>query len=328
MPPRWLSVGIIFGWLAAMGWLFWHDLWPRWRPGEPPPFAIDLVEEVHNDRLYTQWHVQHQKKDATEPVDVFDDTKTWVSYQQKDDTFTLHAELKSKSRGKKNLELLRFRGSLVKVDSLISSYRVTRAGQLQGLRSQMNFTVVEEKSPERPVDAEEKSPERPVDAKTTSIQVVLHGEVRGDQFFLSCRGGPESLSRPIEMDLPPVPLSHNTSMLLPLHPVNRIHGLRPGQSWRQPLIDPLHDALGVGGVRYLNARVLPQPQILKEDDNDKTTCLVIEYTDEDGQFAGRTWVEQNSERVQQQEAVRDGDRWIMKRDNPRRATKPSIFPGR
>jgi hypothetical protein len=309
-------VGIVVGWLAAMGWLFWHDLWPSWRPGEPPPFSIDLVEEVHNDRLYTHWRVQLQKKDAAETVDIFDDTKTWVSYQQTDDTFTLHARLEAKSKGKKNnVELFKFGKKSVKVDSLASSYRVTRAGQLQELRSQVKFTL-----------AETQSTERPADAKATPLQLVLHGEVRDGQCFLSCRGSSELLSQDLEMELPPVPLSHNASVLLPLHPVNRIHGLRLGQSWRQPLIDPIRDTFG-SGVRYLNARVLPQPQVLTEDVNDKTNCLVIEYTDEEGRDAGRTWVEQNSERVLQQEAVLDGDRWIMKRDNPRKRTPP-IFSGR
>jgi hypothetical protein len=34
-------------------------------------------------------------------------------------------------------------------------------------------------------------------------------------------------------------------------------------------------------------------------------------------------VEQDSERVEMQEALLDGDVWLMKRDNPRRAIKRS-----
>jgi hypothetical protein len=307
-------VGIVVGWLAAMGWLFWHDLWPNWRPGEPPGFSIDLVEEVRKsdrDRLPTYWNVQRQKKGAASPRHIFRAT-TWVDYRQKDDTFVLHAELEAKGKEKDDLEFLGF-----KVKSMTSSYRVTRAGQLQELRSEVSFTLAGAK----PAGHLE-------DVKTAPILLVLRGEARGGQFFLSCRGSFELLSQTIEMDLPPVPMSHNTSVLMPLHPVNRIHGLRPGQSWRQPLIDPIRDALG-SGVHYLDARVLPQPQVLKEDDNDITTCLVIEYKDKDGQDAGRTWVEQNSERVQQQEAVLDGDRWIMKRDKLGRTNKRTsrFFPG-
>jgi hypothetical protein len=302
-------VGIVVGWLATMGWLFWHDLWPSWRPGDPPRFSIDLVEEVRNsDRLRTYWTVQCQKKDA-DPTDIFR-ASTWVDYRQEDDTFALHAELKAKGKEKYSLEfppLLK-----MEVESMTSTYRVNRAGQLRELALEVKFR---------------KAGGNQGTSTALPVQFALEGEVRGDQFHVHCRA---DTPLRVQMDLPPAPVSHSASVLLPLHPVNRIHGLRLGQSWRQPLVDPIGDAFGSllgGGVHYLDARVLPQPQVLQENDKDKTTCLVIEYEDEDGQFAGRTWVEQDSERVQQQEVIRAGELWIMKRDNPRQRA-PGIFPRR
>ncbi len=129
----------------------------------------------------------------------------------------------------------------------------------------------------------------------------------------------------MKIDLPAAPLSYNGSVVMPLHPVSRIHGLRPGQSWRQPLVDPFHDAFAglpgfSSGVRYANARVLPQPQVLNMGKDVDLTCLVIEYESE-GEIVGRTWVEQDSERVQQQEAIQEGERWLMKREDLRKASK-------
>ncbi|HEY7424802.1 MAG TPA: hypothetical protein VH682_11280 [Gemmataceae bacterium] len=311
MPPRWLSAGIVAWWLAMMGWLFWHELWPNWRPGEPPQFHIDLVEEVrHRERPPTYWNVHHQNKGDAKPRDTFR-AKTWTDYQQEDDTFTFHAELMAQ---KTSLKLFGFKVTLMK-----SAYRVNRAGQLRDLEFKVNFSLQTPSGGEKKFWEQQDNTEPPV-------QLKLWGEVRDDQFFAHCRADVLLATKHLEMDLPPAPVSHHASVLLPLHPVNRIHGLRPGQSWRQPLVDPIGDAFSAlgagGGIHYINARVLPQPQVLTGGGDPKMTCLVIEYEDE-GQLVGRTWVEQDSELVQQQEAILDGDHWTMKRDNPRRAVKPS-----
>ena len=307
MPPRWLSAGIVAWWLAMMGWLFGHDLWPSWRPGEPPSFYIGLVEEVEG--LKTHWDVQHWKEGEQKPANIFRGT-TWVDYQREDDTFTFQARLDAK---KEPLELFGFN-----VASMRSKYRVNREGHLRDLRFEVNFSLQARQAPR-----EEKLWERRSDSEDSAVQLALWGEVRDDRFFAHCRANVRLATKHLEMDLPPVTVSHNASMLLPLHPVNRIHGLRPGQSWRQPLVDPIGDAIGAlggrGGIHYINARVLP-PQVLKGDGDPDMTCLVIEY-EEEGQLVGRTWVEKGSERVQQQEAILDGDHWTMKRDNPRRAFK-------
>lgn len=330
MPPRWLSVLIVVSWLAAMGWLLGHDLLPLWRADEPPAFYIDLVEEVQNpNRLKTAWNVQRQKEGEKEPRDIFR-ALSWVDYQPESDTFTLHAQLESKKANPRPEEALTL--SLPKlhftVQSISSEYRVTRTGQLRELRSRLglSFRMTQPR--------EDKGLGLLKDTPKEDADFVLWGEVRGEQFFAHCQASAELAEKPIEFNLPPAPVSHNASVLMPLHPVNRIHGLRPGQSWRQPLVDPIRDALssllGPGGIHSINARVLPQPQVLRPDDDREVVCLVIEYEDE-GEFVGRTWVEQDSERVEQQEAIVNGDHWFLKRDNPRKAAKrrfrfPAVDP--
>jgi hypothetical protein len=156
----------------------------------------------------------------------------------------------------------------------------------------------------------------------------LTGEVRQGRFFPHLRAEiPEELAR--EADLPPVEVSHHGSVLLPLHPVNRIQGLRPGQTWRMPLVDPLADSLAVmrpglgSGPRFLAARVLPELQMLPQQPRQQgrngipkrhtsASCLVIEYQDEE--MSARTWVEEDTGRVLLQEASSGGERWRMFRD--------------
>jgi hypothetical protein len=290
-----------------MGWLFWQDLWSTWRPGEPPPFHIDLVEEVQQkNKLRNIWTVRRKHNGEQEAPEVFR-AFTSVDYLPNEDTFLLNAEFTTRKDPKSKAQPLHVAG--FRVVSMSSQYRVDRAGELRALRAEIHVT------PREPLERMmafmgHEGPES---------SLLLWGEVRGNQLFTHCRG---TLSaddpRSLEINLPPASVSHNGSVIMPLHPVNRIHGLRPGQSWRQPMIDPFRDAFAIlpdvsGGVSYVNARVLPELQVLQLGPNSETRCLVVEY-EKDGQNIGSTWVEEGSERVQRQEARLEGDRWIMQRE--------------
>jgi len=91
MPPRWLTLTIIAFWLGATGWLVWRDLWPRWRPGEPPPYHIDLVEEVHRDHRANPhlWAVFEDDRETMQAT-------SWVEHRPDDDSFALHLEFKAR----------------------------------------------------------------------------------------------------------------------------------------------------------------------------------------------------------------------------------------
>jgi hypothetical protein len=312
MPPRWMSGIIVVFWLATTGWLFWHDLLPRWLAGQPPLFHPDFVDEVHKSGtpLGTNWIVERQDKEQGPAYPVFR-ASTSVSYDKDQDVYSLNASLDTKDPQFRPVTLLKF----LKVNNITSVYCVDRSGQLLSLKAEVkvrpDFNLL------RFFKAQ---PNRfQMDASSNQFTMAIWGEVRDQQFFAHCCAATEPPGKPIQFDLPPVAVSYKGSVLMPLHPLNHIRGLYPGQNWRQPLVDPLHDAFALlpgisGGVRWLNARVLPRPQTLAIDDS-RTSCLVIEYTNDDNEMMGRTWIEQDGERVLQQEAILEGIRWIMKRES-------------
>jgi len=150
--------------------------------------------------------------------------------------------------------------------------------------------------------------------------------VREGQFLSSVRlESPSLLGKPIVQELKPVPVENQGSVLLPLHPVNRIQGLKPGQQWRMTVVNPLSAAalatarekarlqVDLGdSTRYLQARVLPELRTLPYEGRPAVPCLVIEYKDEE--MTGHTWVEEATGRVLRQEAESEGQHWVMQRN--------------
>jgi hypothetical protein len=342
MPSRWLRIPIVVFWLTMAGWLFWRDLWPNWKPGEPPPFHIDPVEEVQKGTpIKTFWSVSRRLPKEEEFSPVFRGT-TWIEYHPEDDTCTINARLdaalglQARLGGTKNLRLEEVYGAKVfKIDSLASAYRVTRAGRLVSLEATVKTTphfdrivpglrsvlhpFLQKSSQEKPLKASGRlaDPARHA-ASAESVVMRIWGEVRGDQFFAHCSATSDLLEKPLEFDLPPTLVSHTGSVLLPLHPVEHIHGLRPGQSWRQPLFDPLRDAFDAitgisSSMQTLRARVLPSTETLTVEKL-SSECLVIEYTNDENEKVGRTLVDRESERVLQQEVNVEGSDWIMTRE--------------
>ncbi|MGH7173146.1 MAG: hypothetical protein ACRELF_10085 [Gemmataceae bacterium] len=331
MPPRWLCLLIGMFWLTMTGWLFWRDLWPNWLPGAPP-YHIDDVDEVHNDsQMRTSWTVE-RGNGLEAPLKKVFRASTWVEYHKDEDTYSLHAEFLAKIPSEFTPTYIG--AQIFKIDSMTSEYRVTRGGRLHSLQAKVTgiyqgiplkeklYSLFGSLLPKQPA-------KKPKSASPSAPDWLrVWGEVRDNQFTGHCSASVgDYVSKPI--DLPPTAVSYTGSVLMPLHPVNQISGLHPGQRWHQPLVDPLRDALpGLsGGVRSLNARVLPQPEMLTRG-NHETSCLVIEYTDDENKMMGRTWVEQSSNRVLRQEAILEDVRWIMTRDPERRDSNQADRPPR
>jgi hypothetical protein len=276
MPSRWVCVAIVTFWLGSNGWLLWKDVWPRLERGQPPPFTIDLVEEVQLDKApQTAWTVMVASS-ARGPARETYRALTWVERESGGDLYVLHFRVSPilappPAGGKPR--------SLGLVESMASRCRVTPAGDLRDLEAEV---VVR------------------------GVRASFRGEVRGDRFF-----GRYDVGGLFQGDLEPVPVAHHGAVFLPFHPVQRLHGLRPGQTWREPSVGLPAFGLDGSSVRVVQARVLPTPEMLPWKGKD-IPCLVIEYADEDQTM--RTWVEQDGGLVLKQEAVVGTEHWVLQRD--------------
>jgi hypothetical protein len=288
MPPRWLSILIVAVWLLFSGRLVVRDLLPRLLPGQPPPYSIDLVEEVRSGRSHVDWMVLHDGKKVFR-------SRSRVLHPEPD-VFELTAEFLPLHKG----ERVSLHGMLVR--SLASTYRVTGAGDLLGVSVEIVGT--------------------PQLAQTfhllgdTDFRISIDGAVKDHRFVPRVRFGiGEKGLR--EFALPGVAIQQGGSVLLPLHPVNRITGLSPGQSWQMTALDPLGDSLaalqgGGGELRILRARIRREPEEFSMGRRQSVICLVIDYEGDD--FIASTWVERERGLVICQEATLGGERWLMYRE--------------
>jgi hypothetical protein len=118
--------------------------------------------------------------------------------------------------------------------------------------------------------------------------------------------------------------SSRGSVLNPLHPIHRISSVRPGQRWRQPVVDTHEEiiraalgklpgaesaaaTLGNQSPRWLNALVRSATEIV-DSDHGPIECLIIDYHGEwhGEEFVAHTWLRQEDGLVLRQEAVSAG----------------------
>jgi hypothetical protein len=120
MPSRPIVIAVLGFWLAANGWLFYREIWPRLRPGEPPAYSIDLADEVAAKPI--SWDVFYNKK----PVGI---AISSVAYDKQTGTFELRCEYTFD----KGLDV-----AFLKIKKMSSSMRVTREGQLRQARADVD----------------------------------------------------------------------------------------------------------------------------------------------------------------------------------------------
>ena len=288
MPPRWLSILIVVVWVLFSARLVVLDLLPRLLPGQPPPYTIDLVEEARTTRSYVDWMVL---RDGTQAFR----SRSRVLHPEHD-VFELTSELmplKKDDRVPLNGMLLR---------RLASTYRVNGAGDLLGLSVRLEGIPQVVKLLPFPID--------------TNLELEIEGTVKDHRLRPTIRMTTKKDQRR-EFALPEVRLHQGGSVLLPLHPVNRLTGLSPGQSWQMTVLDPLSDSFaalhgGGGGLRLLRARVRGETEEFSRPLKKSVICLVIDYEGDD--FVASTWVERERGLVICQEATLGGERWSMYRE--------------
>jgi hypothetical protein len=303
MPARHYILIIFAFWVATCGWLYQRDLRPLWWRGtEPPPFTIDLADEA--SAKVTTWSLLRKLPDNKYQNRGY--ATTAVKYREKDDSFDVSGLYKYWSGDQKDK----------KADIVIESTdNVTREGELRHIRVKITVLV--------PGYGE--------------VDAILAGEVT-DQRFRPQLDVPvfPLTGKPWHHELDPVDVPRSGGVFNPMHPLNRLPGLRRGQKWSMPLVDPMEDvvpaALGAalpsffGGnrraapVRYLDVQVLPEIQTLPELVLEKhlyprrggVPCLVVEFSHDDIQ--GRNWVRAPDGLVFRQEVTRHEETLVLDRD--------------
>ncbi|HEY1378859.1 MAG TPA: hypothetical protein VGF55_18810 [Gemmataceae bacterium] len=292
MPSRPVTLAIVAFWLLTAGWFVARDVLPHWRTGDPPPFTIEFADEALKN-VFQRWTaLRNGEKIGT--------IKTGQAYQESDDTFELSA-----AATQDGLRLAAFGPVTITAREFHDRVRINRDGELR--------------------------------AVATDATLALNGagpEMVG-RFRLSAavRGG--RLERHALFEVPGLvksePVLEPTDpprgrVLNPMHPVPRITGLRPGQEWRQPLIDPRSDLLRaaltqLAGGRLpglpdppteLAARVLPEPEVVSWN-SEQHVCYVIEYRGGED-YVAHTWVRVSDGAVMRQEADAHGETLVLQRE--------------
>jgi hypothetical protein len=281
MPSRLATTAIILFWLATTGWLVYRELTPRFRPGEAPPFTIDLTDEV--SAQIVSWLVL--QKDEPEPVG----RGTTQVKRHDDRTFEFKADFQ--------LDRFKMRGHTVPKIKLAGSYRVTEEGKLRHAAALLTTELW------------------PLGAVELDFQGEVRERLMHPQLNVRLGGVPANLF-PME----PFAVSDSGNIFNPMHLVHKISGLREGQSWTIPLMDPLKalpgPAQNLPGVEdltisRLSALVTVEPLDWHGAEQD---CFKIEYRHpESGAVLGGTWVRRRDALVLQQWASYAGIEYTLRR---------------
>jgi hypothetical protein len=300
MPPRWLSAPIIVFWLTTTSWLLYQEVWPLFQSDQAPPFTIDLEDEVQTQQVHIRWDAQYNDHPYLH-------LETWAEYSPSDDAFALKALVRPRvDSGKEGDDKDPF-GGLVQIQRLLSVYRIARNGDLRG--ASFDFAA----------EANFHGLALPFEGSFTGEvhDGALHSHLRAESSLFAGKN--------LDMDLEPVALPTHGSVLSPLHPLNRIEGLRPGRTWRLPLVDPMSKAFAAVQQKYLpglapddgdheivlTAQVLPQTQTMTWNSR-PVECYVIDYQGED--VTAKTWVQVGTGLVLRQESERHGERLVLQRE--------------
>jgi hypothetical protein len=281
-------IAIVAFWVATMGWLFQRDLWPRLRPGQPPPYSIDLADEASEQTIV--WTLI---KDAENKG--YANSK--VKYNPEDDSFEVIGEFKfwlGQRSGSPN-------------QTVETMYRVTRDGELR----EIDALGVLQFTGETKLEA----------------RIHIHGPVREQQFHphFAITGLRFYLERTLN-PVPVSNRGSILNPLSPLNKIRGLTpGQRWRVPMVDPLSDALRTLAQaavpglVPDVPLLEAEVLSEiqelPQLKLRDRPPRRSgdrCLVIQYSGDD--ISARTWVRQADNVVLRQEVTHHGDHMILDRD--------------
>jgi len=292
MPSRAITAFIVAFWLATLGWFVSREVLPKWWVGEPPAYTIELADEANRHPIPNYWTLSYNGKNVGR-------LRTSLRYVEASDTFELSAS-SAELALMENLHLFGVRFSIV-IRDYDDRIRVSREGELRAMSTAAKLAV------QTPVAHWE----APFEVKAWTQD----GKLRRDgQLQIP---GQKLLKISLEAGEPP-----RGRILNPMHPVQRIVGLKPGQHWQQNVVDPRGEIIRAVVKQELHidlpapqsamtAQVLSKARSLKFN-GEMQSCWVIEYRGDDS--VARTWVRQSDGTVLRQEAEAHGETLVLQRE--------------
>jgi hypothetical protein len=264
MPSRFVVLGIVLFWVASMSWLTVREVLPRFQSGDPPPFVIDLTDEVSASAI--NWAVLHKNKRVGSGFST-------VS-RAEDNAYNLKSEFKFDK-----FELF----NTLPIRKLSSRYQITPEGNLLEVEAKVYVGEIG-------IDLLNLLPD----------SVEFKGKVR--EGFFHPQVVIHFGSKPKALDfLEPVRVSGHGSIMNPMHLLNRVAGLHAGQRWVIPLLDPVGPVAPGAQVTIpkLEAEVHADTLTWAETE---VPCFRIDYREPGGDLKARTWVRRRDGLVLQQQA--------------------------
>ena len=268
MPSRIIIAGIAAFWLGSMSLLVHREVLPRWRTESAPAYAIEITDEVGSPSA--EWQMFDKDKLIGRGVSKIRRTADRNFEMSQVFTFT-------------DLEINVVIAKMA-VKRLESVYRVTPKGDLLGL--------------------EVKGKAGLKDAKGL---IEFDAEMTGDAVDGWLTPKLKLLGSPVELPgFGKIAVGEHGSILNPMHLVHRLPGLREGQHWRVPLLDPLKmfgQALPGSSLPFLDAEVVAAEMTWNERAVD---CLKIIYREPGKDVVAATWVRRSDGLVLAQDAKQSG----------------------
>jgi hypothetical protein len=303
MPSRSWTLAILAFWLGTMGWYCYKVVWPRLRPGERPPYTIDLSDEITGLEP-RRWDLYRNGRRVGW-------ANTWVKYRYQDNTYKVTGKYvfhspqdqggRADDSAPENQKMVFpfLAGTVqVQVNEFDSTNWITRDGDLRELDGGVSLTAIGPPGVLGP-------------RGRYDIQAHVSGRVEGGYLRPHWK-----LERPwaLEHETEPILVANNHSVLNPLQPWNRLRNIRPGQTWRVQLFDPLTES-ATASIKALIPVSLPKVEyldaVVQEIPDDRpwgnppqqVSCLIVEYRGD--KLHAWTWVRRSDGLVLRQEAVRN-----------------------
>ncbi|MBI1832410.1 MAG: hypothetical protein HYR84_13285 [Planctomycetes bacterium] len=280
MPSRIVTAAIVLFWLVMTGWLIYREVVPLMLADASPTYTPDLTDEIGSPQV--DWKILRNGKRAGRA------TSQVISNDDRTYTF------------KSTYRFRQFVIGLAEIRNMELVYKITDAGKLQFLATKVtgDFTLGLEI----------------LGKGDTTIE--LKGQVVDDIF------SPRLFINQVEEKLPEgsdVRFEQTGNIVNPMHLLNRLRGLRDGQTWKITMLDPLQgfkkQLPGAFAKQMGVASLIATVSVVTfEWDHREVACYMIEYR-EPGKddVVASTWARKADGLVLQQKSSQMGIDLVLQR---------------